>query len=312
VASERFRHSFRLPVPGRNGRFLQYREGPVLMVKYPGAVFFLVLLLTGGLPAQPAPPVPDLSTEAGRRESAEKMRQQSTAAKAEAEAALQRRGLPLRGKTPSGRYYEVIALENGKPVYNITDNVNAAISTAADLVRNTAPFNADGSGHTVGVWDGGDIRATHQEFGGRVTVMDNAGTSYHATHVGGTIAAAGVVASAEGMAPAASLDSYDWNNDESEMTGRAAAWSGEPGRINISNHSYGLITGWDYGDWSGSTGPHWFGNWGEAEDRDFGRYDTSYAQDWDVICYAAPYYLPFKSSGNDRNDNAPSNGTTFY
>lgn len=77
-----------------------------------------------------------------------------------------------------------------------TENVNAAISTAADLVRNTAPYNVNGGNWIAGVWDGGSARATHQEFGGRVTVMDGAASHYHSTHVAGTIGAAGVVAAA--------------------------------------------------------------------------------------------------------------------
>lgn len=32
----------------------------------------------------------------------------------------------------------------------------------------------------------------------------------------------------------------------------------------------------------------------------------------DDVVYNAPYLLPFKAAGNDRNDPAPSNGTTFY
>ncbi|GAF80346.1 unnamed protein product, partial [marine sediment metagenome] len=42
----------------------------------------------------------------------------------------------------------------------------------------------------------------------------------------------------------------------------------------------------------------------------FGRY-SSYAKEWDEICYNAPYYLPFRVSGNDRGDKAPSTGVTF-
>ncbi len=79
----------------------------------------------------------------------------------------------------------------------------------------------------------------------------------------------------------------------------------------ISNHSYGVVSGWITGDYSGNYGPHWFGVWGNREDEGFGQYDSE-AAEWDSICYAAPYYLPFKSAGNDRGDYAPSNGTTFY
>ncbi|GJM09843.1 MAG: hypothetical protein DHS20C11_21190 [Lysobacteraceae bacterium] len=48
-----------------------------------------------------------------------------------------------------------------------------------------------------------------------------------------------------------------------------------------------------------------------SESHFFGIYDTTAAL-WDQIVFDAPYYLPVKSSGNDRNDGAPSNGTTFY
>jgi hypothetical protein len=42
----------------------------------------------------------------------------------------------------------------------------------------------------------------------------------------------------------------------------------------------------------------------------FGRYDA-YARDWDALCYAAPYYLPCKAAGNDRDDSVPMPGTVF-
>lgn len=42
----------------------------------------------------------------------------------------------------------------------------------------------------------------------------------------------------------------------------------------------------------------------------FGMYN-SYALTWDEICYFTPYYLPFKSAGNDRSDAAPALGNPF-
>ena len=86
--------------------------------------------------------------------------------------------------------------------------VNAAISTGANLLR-TATYELSGAGVTIGLWDGGSARATHQEFGDRVVVMDGSATFDHATHVGGTLLAAGVVAAAHGMAAAATINSYD-------------------------------------------------------------------------------------------------------
>ena len=60
----------------------------------------------------------------------------------------------------------------------------------------------------------------------RVNNMDGATADSHATHVGGTIAASGVNTSARGMAVAATIDSYDWNDDGSEMSARGASYGG--------------------------------------------------------------------------------------
>ncbi len=206
------------------------------------------------------------------------------------------------GWSPKGPGYELQAIEGDRIYIYHTMNVNAAISTAANLIRNTAPYNANGAGRTVGVWDEGAVRSTHQELTGRVTVKDSVATTDHATHVGGTIGAAGVTASALGMAPGVQIDSYDWNYDSVEMTARGMATAGESGKIQLSNHSYGTINGWE--------GTNWYGVWGQREDESFGQYDTT-AQLWDTTCYNAPYYLPCKSAGNDRNDDALSAGTTF-
>ncbi len=203
------------------------------------------------------------------------------------------------------RTIELMAIRNGKPIYYSTQNENAAISTAADLVRNE-PYNSDGSGLTVGVWDAGSVLASHQEFGSRVTIKDGALSNYHSTHVGGTIGASGVVAGAKGMAPNVDIDSYDWNDDVAEMADAAMSFAGEAGKIQVSNHSYGTTSGWseDNGEWT------WYGTWGDRESDNFGQYDED-ARSWDQVCYDAPYWLPFKSAGNDRNDGTPEEGESF-
>ncbi len=225
------------------------------------------------------------------------------------------RGWPVRGTTPAGREFALMRLDAaGRPFYYMTDNLNAAISTAASEVRNIPPYNLSGAGLIVGVWDGGAIRTDHQEFASpaRVTVMDGAALSDHATHVGGTVGARGIVAAAQGMAPSVLIHSYDWNDDLAEMTAAAAAEPDQPDRVYVSNHSYGYITGWARGDWAGVLNAwHWFGNWPDREDSGFGQYGET-ARDWDALCFAAPYFLPFKSIGNDRDDGMPGNGTVFY
>jgi len=234
-----------------------------------------------------------------------KLAKESQDRKAAAWNRAQKQGWAAKGEA-KGRQFELMAIENGLVYMYITNNANAAISSAANLVRNTAPYNLNGSGWTLGLWDGGAARGTHQELTGRTTIMDGGSYADHATHVAGTLGASGVSASALGMAPSVSIDSYEWTSDTAEMTSRAMAIPGESGKIQISNHSYGYIAGWE-----ASFSPvRWYGTWGNRESDSFGIYD-SYSVEWDTLCYNAPYYLPFKSSGNDRNDAAPAAGETF-
>jgi hypothetical protein len=88
-------------------------------------------------------------------------------------------------------------------------NADNAVRTGANIVQ-AVPYSLDGSGITALVYDGGQVRTAHQEFGGRAQVGAGDGTaiSSHSTHVAGTIGAAGVNAAAKGMAPAVSIVSY--------------------------------------------------------------------------------------------------------
>jgi len=220
------------------------------------------------------------------------LRKKAEAKKAEAQAWARARGLKIRTDDGS-RVKELMEIRNGRPIYYTTCNASAAISTKANLVRNAPPYSVDGFGVTVGVWDAGAVRSTHQEFGGRVTLKEITANHWHATHVGGTIGASGVQVAARGMAPAVMIDSYHWDDDEAEMTLAGASAPNEAGRIYLSNHSYGIVTGWDDGDWHGTDG--------------FGQYSQS-TRAWDEVVYSAPYYLPFKSSGNDRDEDQYKNG----
>ena len=226
--------------------------------------------------------------------------------KAAAVAKAKQLGLPLRVERANCAVRELMDFNGNVPVYFTTHNVNAAISSGASQLQ-ASPLTLTGSGVTVGVWDGGGSRTTHQEFGSRTTILDGAALADHSTHVSGTIAAAGVDASANGMATAATINSYEWTNDISEMTSRAATYPGEAGKIYLSNHSYGVIVGWYY---TGLASPMWtwYGNGTTSTsiENDFGTYSST-ARDSDSLAYTAPYYLIFRSAGNDRADN-PSNG----
>ena len=223
---------------------------------------------------------------------------------AQAEAA--RRGLPLRIELPNGRVQEILEFRGAEPLYLSTQNASAAVSTGSNLLR-TSPHSLSGSGVTIGMWDGGSGRAGHQEFGGRLLVKDGASSIDHATHVGGTMIATGVVSSARGMASSATVDSYDWNSDVSEMTSRGATTAGEAGKIHLSNHSYGIVSGWSYvGNGSRLWEWHGSGTTPASIEDDFGRYN-SYSRSSDSLAFNAPYYLIFRSAGNERTDN-PSPG----
>ncbi len=220
-------------------------------------------------------------------------------------------GMPLRVERPDGGVSEIAGIdENGQLLYRTTHNVDAAISTGANLLQ-AAPYNLTGTNILVGVWDGGAARPTHQEFGGRVTVRDGATNNDHATHVAGTIIASGVVAAAKGMATAARVDSYEWTSDFSELTAAGAAAANQTNKVLVSNHSYGYRSGWQYvnggspyrlwtyyGDSSGTNGYEY----------DFGRYNTT-ARDTDAVIASAAFLTTFWSAGNDRTDN-PANGAS--
>jgi hypothetical protein len=154
--------------------------------------------------------------------------------KHEARQWARERGLNMRYEDGT-RFSELMAIRDGKPVYYITDNDDAAMSTATDAVRDTGPYNVSGSGVTVGIWDGGLVYSAHREFAGRIVFEesdDGETDHYHATHVGGTIGASGITARATGMAPNVDIRSYAWDDDISEMTQQAASYpdSGGPGR----------------------------------------------------------------------------------
>jgi hypothetical protein len=221
--------------------------------------------------------------------------------KIRAEQYAEQHNIPIVRVLDNGTIIQLVDVEDNKPVYYKTDNDGAAITTRAYQLWEGGSVGViiEGEGYNkVGIWDGGKVRATHQEFNNtgtsRITLSDNASTlSAHSTHVSGTIMAGGVNAGAKGMAYKGQLKTYDWNSVESEMS--TAATNG----MEISNHSWGMLRGWDMG--SGTW--EWYGNEAVSptEDYLFGFYNSQ-ARTWDMIAYQAPYYLMVKSAGNDRGE----------
>ncbi|MRX41241.1 S8 family serine peptidase [Flavobacterium sp. LC2016-23] len=192
-----------------------------------------------------------------------------------------------------------------KPVYFTPDNVNAAKSTRANFLNSGGGLglNLNGQSMTAYVWDGGATLPTHNEFGGRVSILDGVtllttnNNSQHANHVTGTIVAAGSVAAAKGMATQANARTNEWNSDLGEAT-VAANTSG----MLLSNHSYGWLT-------VDGLGNVLIDPW------QFGAYQTI-ARQWDNVMFNAPYYLMVKAAGNDGLDNtsnpSPLGGSVGY
>ena len=193
--------------------------------------------------------------------------------------------LPIEGVYPDGAYFSLKGIDeaNGKLLYFKTFN-NTTQKSSVQTTRSqhlysggSLGINIQGQGMTLGIWDGGQPQASHQNLGiARVTNKDGQNTTNagqgginHATHVAGTMIGNGtVVSNAKGIASEAYLWANTWTNDISEMTSQAAQG------LLVSNHSYGA----DLSSFVNDPGI-------------FGRY-TSEARAVDVVTSNAPNYLP--------------------
>ena len=212
----------------------------------------------------------------------------------------------------NGRTGVLVGVDDfGFPKYVMSNNnIIAAATTRASQLwpGGSSGLNLSGSSanmkNKLAIWDGGSVLATHQELVGRVTQKDNpSATSDHSTHVAGTMIAAGVNPVAKGMAfGLQGLIAYDYNSDLTEIASEAP-------NLLLSNHSYSIISGWNYN----STQSRWEfnGRSTDNEDYKFGYYSSD-SQALDSIAYNAPFYLIVKSAGNNRDENGPAVGQPYY
>ncbi|MCB9305865.1 MAG: S8 family serine peptidase [Lewinellaceae bacterium] len=231
------------------------------------------------------------------------------ARRAEVEAYALRYNIPLQVRDSGGQITAILDhIDRGHPVYIGPDNAISQTSLSVDAVKTGGELGLSltGAGQTLGIWEaGGTVRTSHQEFGGRVVNLDGTASSDHATHVAGTMIAAGVDPAAEGFSEAANLRCYDASGDIGEMAFEAANTP-----IRVSNHSYGAFAGWDFDNDPTVNMWRWYGIDPAVTDWKFGAYDSD-AQSMDNVAFNAPFYLIVKSAGNDRNDNGPPAGTTY-
>lgn len=116
---------------------------------------------------------------------------------------------------PAARVHDLAALDavqNIEPPLPKFSELNAEnrVRTGADTIQ-APPYGLTGTGVDVLIYDGGTVRATHQDLAPRVIIGDTDTVSDHATHVMGTVGGTGAAsAGAEmGMAPGvSSLISY--------------------------------------------------------------------------------------------------------
>ncbi len=215
-----------------------------------------------------------------------------------------------------GRLIELVDIRDGRPIYFTTHNLTSARTINAFDVWPDSPggatYGLTGDGVLLGVWDGGRMRTSHQEFDARVSVRDGSASDAlpdgHATHVGGTVAARGIEAAARGMSYRSTVHSYDWFSDDIEM-----ANAEQNTLIRASNHSYGQLAGWHFDDFGPGLGWYWFGDPSvdPLEDYQFGFYTVD-AFFIDDVLYGSDRYLAVWAAGNDRATEGPGPGESHF
>ena len=175
---------------------------------------------------------------------------------------------------------------------------SAAISHVSELF--TQPFGLTGAGVAVSLFELAEGQASHVEFGGRVTQFATGGSSgdkQHATHVMGTIGAAGLRADAKGMAPAVSISQYKvtlgangqplyHNQKDQDLAPRG---------IVADNNSWGYVVGWS------TSGGSWV--WEDTAEF-YGAYDYEYTAPIDQI--SRDRNILFVHSAGNEGDDGPA------
>ncbi len=108
------------------------------------------------------------------------------------------------------------------PKADLLDKVRSTIG--ADLVQ-APPYDLHGAGVTVAMWEGYTVATTHEDFTGRLTLPDGAGSGDHATQVGGimagngsrSVACGGTPYQWRGMSDSAQILSYSWPTSKANL-----------------------------------------------------------------------------------------------
>ncbi len=186
----------------------------------------------------------------------------------------------LNHKIIESENFSLQRIYDNEPIFFTTYNSGSSVTISTNKMypSGSLGLSVTGAGMTAGIWDGGKVRNTHQEFGGnKITLGDDASAlSPHATHVTGTVVGTGLNALSKGIAYQGLARTFDWTSDFTEL----AVFAGE-GYL-VSNHSYGYVSS-NLALWR------------------FGSYDSSAVQA-DNFASTFPYFQIVKAAGNDRNN----------
>lgn len=229
-------------------------------------------------------------------------------------------------------------------------NENAADTTNVEELRQQGGLglNLTGYGVKVAVIDADQVLSTHEQFNkhqlsiyntnSRITIdpTNIDAPTFHATHVAGTIGASGYDSGTgdpgtfdtagngetkRGMAPDCLIRSYSFYGNDFNSSG-TGFWSTDASsnHFDISNHSYGAITGW-FKDNGPDDRYEWYGDLAiyATTDADtivdgvnivgesswFGRYSTT-TRNIDKDAFNNNTKLMFWAVGNDRNEVRPT------
>jgi hypothetical protein len=196
------------------------------------------------------------------------------------------------------------------------EDIRANAASNVDNLQNgdVGGFVLTGENMQIGIYDGGKVKETHRDFrisasdsGNRVVDLENGAQalSSHATSVAGFIAAEGVGASAgtsnaaRGVLPKAIIKHAGFASTSNGTVYQKIVNYNEA----ISNHSYGVNSGWSYkttSDGVATTGWYFPNNPQSMTSPDqsfFGAYQSNDYQ-YDMIVVNNPKFTIVKSSGN--------------
>ena len=217
----------------------------------------------------------------------------------------------LTARVPSTAVEKLAADDRVLGIYGPSLHVKADNAVAAQRSHVTplysAPYGLSGNGLALSLFELAEIDVAHPEFGGRVTAHFSGGSSsdaLHATHVSGTMIAAGLNTAAKGMAPAATVHEFSALDDYAILLNNKH--NALPALSVIAdNNSWGYSLGWQRNQ-SGGPAEVWYGN----EDL-FGGYESLDSAPYDAMARQTSVVF-VHSAGNDGTEGqAPLAGPWF-